>query len=46
MNKDVTYCANEKCPHKYKCELYRDKTEGQDFWYTEYNPESCGGMNE
>lgn len=41
MNNDVTYCANEECPKKYKCELYKEEAQGQEFWFTKYNSEEC-----
>lgn len=41
----MTYCINNKCYKRYRCELYRDAPEIDDerknFWFVEYKPEIC-----
>ena len=43
MNKDTTYCANRDCINKYKCSLFKTgkDTNGEEFWFTSYQPSSC-----
>ncbi len=45
MSEDITYCINNKCYKRYRCELYRDAPEIDDerknFWFVEYKPEIC-----
>lgn len=45
MINDITYCANNRCHKRYRCELYRDAPEIDDknknFWFVEYKPEIC-----
>lgn len=43
MNKDITYCANTDCIYKYKCSLFKTgkDTNGEEFWFTSYQPSSC-----
>lgn len=40
---DITYCANDKCEKRYKCERYRDLPGAGkgDFWFSMFKPESC-----
>lgn len=43
MSTDITYCANDSCDKKYKCERFRELPGAGkgDFWFAMFKPESC-----
>lgn len=43
MPEDTTYCANDKCEKRYKCERFRDLPGAgkDDFWFAMFKPEDC-----
>ncbi len=38
---DITYCVNDKCKNKYKCERYRDVMGKENYWLAIFKPETC-----
>ncbi len=43
MSTDITYCANDSCNKRYKCERFRELPGAGkgDFWFAMFKPESC-----
>ena len=43
MSEDITYCANDTCEKRYKCERFRELPGAGkgDFWFAIFKPESC-----
>lgn len=42
MNENITYCCNEECKNKYRCERFKNEKYGKDFWFSKYDPKTCG----
>lgn len=38
---NITYCSNDECKNKYKCERYRDSLKGKEFWLDKFDPKTC-----
>ena len=47
MSTDMTYCANDSCNKRYKCERFRELPGAGkgDFWFAMFKPESCPERN-
>lgn len=43
MSTDMTYCANDGCEKRYRCERFRELPGAGkgDFWFAMFKPESC-----
>lgn len=41
LPKDIARCGRDDCPKHAKCARWLDRLPWEQYWYNEFNPESC-----